>query len=77
MLAGSVNIAVTAPTNDHVEDKDEDVEDNGGALIEHLGQENNRLKQEVAILRRLLADRIGKPPALWTALNICGRLEHN
>ena len=54
VLARSVGVVVTAP-NDDIEDAEN--EDKENVLIENLEQENERLRREVAILKRELTGR--------------------
>ncbi|KAI1817828.1 P-loop containing nucleoside triphosphate hydrolase protein [Poronia punctata] len=52
VLTRGVGVLVTAPSDDEAEDEDKE-----NVLIENLEQENERLKREVAILKRELTSR--------------------
>ncbi|KAI1423101.1 P-loop containing nucleoside triphosphate hydrolase protein [Xylaria sp. FL1777] len=54
VLARSVGVVLTAPSD---EDEMEENEDKENVLIENLEQENERLRREVAILKRELSSR--------------------
>ncbi|GAP90444.1 putative related to rabkinesin-6 [Rosellinia necatrix] len=57
VLARSVGVVVTSPSDDDDEDDYVEDEDKENVLIENLEQENERLRREVAILKRELSSR--------------------
>ncbi|KAI1437147.1 P-loop containing nucleoside triphosphate hydrolase protein [Xylaria sp. CBS 124048] len=53
VLARSVGVVVTAPSDEETENEDKE-----NVLIENLEQENERLRREVAVLKRELSGRV-------------------
>lgn len=57
VLTRGVGVVVTAPSDDDYDDQVEEDEDKENVLIENLEQENERLRREVAVLKRELSSR--------------------